>query len=85
MKKRIYHYEIHAYSHKNIENDTLYDATSVSILHALSDNNAIEQAKKLVDKPFYRISRIWECHDCERRPDVDTFQQEILKLMGKEE
>lgn len=83
---RIYHYKVIAYEKEDEITHQITGFANVTINHALDEDNAIEQAKKLINRPFYKLQEIWECHTCASE-DSDKAQKELqketLKFMKK--
>lgn len=75
---RHFHYKVSAYD-KLLENGVMTNNTFVTINHAHDEEDAIEQAKKLVTRPAYRLHEIWECNTCQS----DQEQAELKKLQKK--
>lgn len=79
---RHYHYTILAYDELR-ENGQVTNGVAVTINHALDEENAIEQAKKLVKRPCYRLDRLSECNTCATDEEQKEIKREMLKFMKK--
>lgn len=63
---RHYHYEVQGYDDN--ANGRLNNVVIITIIKAHDVDHALLQAKNIIKKPNYRISRIWECiGDCYTR------------------
>ena len=75
-------YTIHGYE-KMVKGDKLMDTTEI-IVHAENGENAIEKAKSLIKKKFYRIARIHEeTHQLQEEIQIAQLeaQSKLLKAL----
>jgi hypothetical protein len=77
---KILHWQIHAYDSED-DKGQLHGVVRIEINRALDEAHAIEQAKKIIQRPFYRLANVWECHTC--GGDQDKLKNEMLKFLKK--
>lgn len=75
---RHYHYDLIA--HDGIKDTQFINPVQVNISKALDEKNAIEQAKKLVERAEYTLRRIWECNSCQSDEEKKKLLDEQIKF-----
>jgi hypothetical protein len=63
--EKIFHYEVQAYDKQ--EGQALLGVVLVDINTAKDEKEALEIAKTKINRPFYRVCKVWECHNCNNR------------------
>lgn len=79
---RTFHYKIMGYEKTN-EGGAYVNYMLITINRALDEEDALRQAKKLIKRPLYRLSEVWECHECEKDLKDDVLKKETLKFIKK--
>lgn len=76
---KVLHWTIQAYDSTN-EKNHLINVTEIQVNHAIDEGHALDQAKKIIRRPLYRLKSVWECHDCAKE---EKIKKEMLKFLEK--
>ena len=74
-----WHYDVLAYNKHHKKNKSYDDFCSISLL-AYSEEEALEKAKPVVTKKFYRVAKAFECVEAHgMQTEIQMAQLEIQK------
>ncbi len=74
-----WHYDVLAYNKRDKKNKTFDDFCNISLL-AYSEEEAINKAKPVVNKKYYRIAKVFECVEIHgMQSEIQMAQLEIQK------
>ena len=76
-----YHYEVTGYMKATKDKKALYDSVAITV-YSKNEKEAIQQAKKIIKKKFYRIAKAWECFETHgMQAEMQMLQLEMQKKM----
>ena len=78
-----YHYVVQGYNKFDNDLEKLFDAVEINV-YTTNEQDALDSAKKIVKKKFYRIAKAWECfEDHGLSQEIQMAQLEVQTKMLK--